>query len=59
MRTVSVHTAAKYQRLFPNRRTPNPRVVYSTLRDTGTLPRVRITAEREVHQDADEDESIV
>ena len=43
----SVHAAAEYQQRFLNRRIPTQRVftrVYQTLRDTGTLPGVRIAA---------------
>ena len=46
----SVH--AEYQRRFSNRRIPTRRVftrVYQTLRDTGSLPGVRIAAERDVN----------
>jgi len=58
----SVHAVAEYQRRFPNRRIPTRRVftrVYQTLRDTGTLPGVRIAAERDVNQGVDEEEGIV
>ena len=44
----SVHAVAEYQHRFPNRRIPTRRVftrVYQTLRDTGTLPGVRIAAD--------------
>jgi len=54
----SVHAVAEYQQRFLNRRIPTRRVfsrVYQTLRDTGTLPGVRIVAERDV----DEEEGIV
>ena len=54
----SVHAIAEYQRQFPNRRTPIRRVftrVYQTLRDTGTLPGVRIAAERDVNEGVDEE----
>ena len=47
----SVHAVAEYQRRFPNHRIPTRRVltrVYQTLRDTGTLPGVRIAAESDV-----------
>jgi hypothetical protein len=57
----AVHAVAEYHRRFPNRRITTPIVftrVYQTLRDTGTLPGVRITAERDVNQGVDE-ESIV
>jgi len=53
----SNHSVAEYQQRFPNRRIPTRRVftrVYQTLRDTGTLPGVRIAAERDV----DEEEGI-
>ena len=33
--------------------------VYQSLRDTGTLPGVRVRAENEVHGDVDEQENIV
>jgi len=54
----SVNAVAEYQQRFPNRTIPNRRVftqVYQTLRDTGTLPGVRIAADRDV----DEEEGIV
>ena len=52
----SVHAVAEYQQRFPNRRIPTRRVftrVYQTLRDTGTLPGVRIAAERDVGEEED------
>jgi len=58
----SVHAVAEYQRLFPNRRIPTRRVftrVYQILRDTGTLPGVSISAEREVNEGVDEEEAIL
>ena len=58
----SVHAVAEYQQRFPNRRIPNRRVftrVYQTLRDTGTLPGVRIAAERGVNEGVDEEEGVV
>jgi len=58
----SVHAVAEYQRCFPNRRIQARRVftrVYQTLRDTGTLPSVRITAERVVNEGVDEEKGIV
>ena len=58
----SVHAVAEYQRGFPKRRIPTRRVftrVYQTLRDTGTLPGVRIAAERDVNGGVDEEEGIV
>jgi hypothetical protein len=58
----AVHAIAEYQRRVPNCRIPTPRVftqVSGTLRDTGTLPSIRITAEREVSQGVGEEESIV
>jgi hypothetical protein len=56
----SVHDVrvAEYQQCFPNRRVPTGRVftrVYQTLRDTGTLPGVRIAAEHGVNEDVDEE----
>jgi len=54
----SLHAVAEYQQRFPNRRIPNRRVftrVYQTLRDTGTLPGVRIAAERDVNGGIDEE----
>ena len=48
----SVNAVAEFQQRFPNRRIPTRRVftqVYQTLRDTGTLPSVRIAAERHVN----------
>ena len=58
----SLHAVAEYQQRFPNRRIPNRRVftrVYQTLRDTGTLPGVRIAAEHGVNGGVDEEEGIV
>jgi len=58
----SLHAVAEYQKRFPNRRIPTRRVftrVYQILRDTGTLPGVRIAAERDVHEGVDEEEGIV
>jgi len=49
----SVQAVAEYQQGFPNHRIPTRRVftrVYQTLRDTGTLPGVRIAAERDVNE---------
>jgi len=54
----SVLAVAEFQRHFPNRRIPTRRVftrVYQTLRDTGTLPGVRIAAERDVNEGVDEE----
>jgi len=53
---------AEYQQRFPNRRIPTRRVftrVYQTLQDTGTLPGVRIAAERYVNESVDEEDGIV
>jgi len=58
----SVQDVAEYQQHFPNRRIPTRRVftrVYQTLRDTGTLPGVRIAAERDVNEGVGEEEGIV
>ena len=58
----SVNAVAEYQQRFPNSRIPTQRVftgVYRTLRDTGTLPGVRIAAERDVTEGFDEEESVV
>jgi len=58
----SVHAVAEYQQRFPNRRIPTRRVftrVYQTFRDTGTLPGVRIAAERGVNKGVNEEEGIV
>ena len=58
----SVHAITEYQRRFPNRRIPTRRVftrVYQALRDTGTLPGVRIAAERNDNEGVDEEEDIV
>jgi hypothetical protein len=58
----SVHTITEYQQRSPNCRIPTQRVftqVYQTLRDTGTLPGVRIAAEHNVNEGVDEKESIV
>ena len=57
-----VHAVAEYQQRFPNRRIPTRKVfkrVYHTLRDTDTLPGVRIAAERDVNEGVDEEEGIV
>ena len=54
----SVLAVAEYQRRFPNRRIPNRRVfigVYQTLRDTGRLPGVRVSAERGVNEGINEE----
>ena len=54
----SVHAVAEYQRRFPNRRIPTRRVftrVYQKLRVTGSLPCVRIAAERDVNEGVDEE----
>ena len=58
----SFHAVAEYQRRFPNCRIPTRRVftrIYQTLRDTGTLPGVRIAAEHDVNESVDEEEGIV
>ena len=58
----SVRAVAEYQRRFPNRRIPTRKVftrVYQTMRDTGTLPGVRIAAEYDVNEGIDEEEGIV
>jgi len=58
----SVHVVAEYQQCFPNHRIPTRRVftgVYQTLRDTGSLPGIRIGAERDVNEGVNEDEGIV
>jgi len=54
----SDHAVAEYQRRFPNHRIPTQRVftpVYQTLRDTGTLPGVRIAAKHDVNESVDEE----
>ena len=54
----SVHAVAEYQQRFLNRRIPIRRVftrVYQTLRDTGTLPGVRIAAESDFNESVDEE----
>jgi len=59
---ISVHVVAEYQRRLPNRIISTRRVftrVYQTLRDTGTLPGVRIAAKRDVNESIDEEEGIV
>jgi len=56
-----VHVVAGYQRRFPNRRIPTRRVftrVYQTLRDTGTLPGVRIAAESDVNEGVGEEDIV-
>jgi len=58
----SVEAVAEYKQRFPNRRIPTRRVftrVYQTLRDIGTLPGVRIAAERHANEGVDEEEGIV
>jgi len=58
----SVQAVAEYQQCSPNRRIPTRRVftqVYQTSRDMGTLPGVRIAAERDVNEGVDEEEGIV
>jgi len=58
----SVHAVAVYQKRFPNRRIRTRRVFtrdYQSLRDTGTLPGVRIAAVRDVNDSVDEEEGIV
>jgi len=53
----SVQAVAEYHR-FLNRRIPTQRVftrVYQTLRDTSTLPGIRIAAERDVNEGVDEE----
>ena len=58
----SVNAVVEYQQRFPNRRIPTRRVftrVYQTLRDTGTLPGVRVAAESDVNEGVDEEEGIV
>jgi hypothetical protein len=55
----SVLAVAEYQQRFPNRRRPRRGVftgVYQTLRDIGTLPGVRIAAERDVNGGVDDEE---
>ena len=57
----SVQVVAEYQQRFPNRRIPTRSVftrVYQTLRDTGTLPGVRIAAERDVKEGVDEEGTV-
>ena len=58
----SIHAIAEYQRCFLNRRIPTQRMftrVYQTLRDTGTLPGIHISAEHDVNESIDEEEGIV
>jgi len=58
----SVQAVAEYQQRFPNLRIPTRRVftrVYQTLGDTGTLPGVRIAAERDANEGVDKEEGIV
>ena len=55
-----LQAVAEYR--FPNRRIPTRRVftrVYQTLRDTGTLPGIRIAVERDVNEGVDQEEGIV
>jgi len=50
----SVHAVAEYQQRFPKPRISTRRVftrVHQTLRDTGTLPGVRIATERDVDEE--------
>ena len=54
----SVHAVAEYQQRFPNHRIPTRRVftrVYQTLRGIGTLPGVRIAAERDINEGVDKE----
>jgi len=54
----SVHAVAEYQRRFPNCRIPTRRVftrVYQKLRHTGTLPGVRIAADRDINESVSEE----
>ena len=58
----TVQAVAQYQQRFPNSRIPTQRVftrVYQTLRDTSTLPGVRIATEQDVNVGIDEEEDIV
>ena len=58
----SVHAIGEYQQSFSNCSIPTWRVftrVYQTLRDTGTLPGIRIAAEHDVNESVDEEEGIV
>jgi len=58
----SADALAEYQQRFPNRTIPTQRAftrVYQTLRDTGTLPGVRIAAELDVNEGVDEEEGVV
>ena len=55
----SVHAVAEYKLRFPNCRIPTRRLftrVYQTLRDTRTLPGVRITAKLDVNEIVDDEE---
>ena len=55
----SVHAIVEYQQRFPNRRIQTRSVftwLYQTLQDTGTLPGVRIAAERDVNEGVNEEE---
>jgi len=55
------HSVADCQRRCPNHGIPIQKVftqVYHTLRDTGTVPRLYVPAEREVNQDADEKDKL-
>ena len=57
----SVHAVAEYQQRFLNCRITTQVFtrVYQTLRDTGTLPGVRIAAKHDVNEGVDEEEGIV
>jgi len=58
----SGQAVAEYQQRLPYRRIPTRRVftrVYQTLRDTGTLPGVRIASKRDVNEGVDEEEGVV
>ena len=58
----SVNPVAEYQQRFLNLRIATRRVftrVYQTLRDTGTLPCIRIVAECDVNEGVNEEEGIV
>jgi len=58
----SVQAITEYQQHFPNHRIPTQRMftwVYQTMRDTSTLPDVRIAADCDVNEGIDEEEAIV
>jgi hypothetical protein len=55
-------TSAEYRRRYPNRRIPNPKTIqrkFNTLRETGSLPSVRLHSERDPEYQSVEEENIL